>query len=74
MTHATFDGEGHDIKKVEQLTGLKVRYLPPGAVVVEDKKPAERAKPAKSEKPAKPAKAEKKKEKKEKKEKKKAAK
>ena len=56
VTHATFDGEGHDIKKVEQLTGLKVRYLPPGAVVVEDKKPAERAKPAK---PAKPAKAEK---------------
>lgn len=50
---------------MEQLTGLKVRYLPPGAVAVDSEKPAE------------PAKAEKKKEKKEKKvkkEKKKAAK
>ena len=59
MTHATFDGEGRELKKREQLTGLKVRYLPPGAVV-EDEKPSE---PKKVEK--------KKKEKKEKKEKKK---
>ena len=68
MTHATFDGEGREIKKVGQLTGLKVRYLPPGAVAVEDKKPAERAQPAKADKKKE------RKEKKEKKEKKKAAK
>ena len=33
MSYASFDGAGHDIPKVEQLTGLKLHYIPPGAMI-----------------------------------------
>ena len=32
--YADFDGVGHDLPPVKQLTGLKLRYLPPGAGIV----------------------------------------
>lgn len=32
-SYASFDGAGHDIPKVEQLTGLKLHYIPPGAMI-----------------------------------------
>lgn len=58
-SYADFDGKGHDLPEVKQLTGLKLRYLPPGAempVPVEKKeveKKEKKEKEAKKEKPKK---------------------
>lgn len=58
-SYADFDGKGHDLPEVKQLTGLKLRYLPPGAEmpVPTEKKEVEKKekkeKEAKKEKPKK---------------------
>ena len=58
-SYADFEGKGHDLPEVKQLTGLKLRYLPPGAempVPMEKKeveKKEKKEKEAKKEKPKK---------------------
>ena len=55
-SYADFDGKGHDLPEVKQLTGLKLRYLPPGAempVPMEVEKKEKKEKEAKKEKPKK---------------------
>ena len=66
-SYANFDGKGHDLPEVKQLTGLKLRYLPPGTEMpvlkgkeekekvekVERKEKEKKEKKAKKEKPKK---------------------
>lgn len=52
--YSTVDGEGSELPEVKQLTGLKLRYLPPGATM-----PTKTVKAVKSEKKEKKEKAEK---------------
>lgn len=63
-SYADFDGKGHDLPEVKQLTGLKLRYLPPGAetpVPMEKKEVEKKEKKEKKEKEAKKEKPKKKK-------------
>ena len=63
-SYADFDGKGHDLPEVKQLTGLKLRYLPPGAempVPAEKKEVEKKEKKEKKEKEAKKEKPKKKK-------------
>lgn len=63
-SYADFDGKGRDLPEVKQLTGLKLRYLPPGAemsVLMEEKGVEKKEKKEKKEKEAKKEKPRKKK-------------
>ena len=63
-SYADFDGRGHDLPEVKQLTSLKLRYLPPGAempVPMEKKEVEKKEKKEKKEKEAKKEKPKKKK-------------
>lgn len=63
-SYADFDGKGHNLPEVKQLTGLKLRYLPPGAempVPTEKKEVEKKEKKEKKEKEAKKEKPKKKK-------------
>ena len=63
-SYADFDGKGHDLPEVKQLTGLKLRYLPPGAEMpgpMEKKEVEKKEKKEKKEKEAKKEKPKKKK-------------
>ena len=48
--YADFDGVGHDLPPVKQLTGLKLRYLPPGAGIVCKKEETKETKEVKEKK------------------------